>query len=84
MDSARQYVAEQMSTSDLVAVATVSSVLNVLTDFTADRTKVSSALNQLSYSDGTETPPPTAATAATAAAAPTPVAAGCHAEGHLG
>jgi len=69
VDSARQYVAEQMSTSDLVAVATVSSVLNVLTDFTADRAKVSGALNQLSYSDGTETPPPTAATAATDEAA---------------
>jgi VWFA-related protein len=46
VDSARKYVAEQMSTSDLVAVATVSSVLDVLTDFTADRDKVSAALNQ--------------------------------------
>jgi VWFA-related protein len=69
VDSARKYVAEQMSTSDLVAVATVSSILTVLTDFTADRDKVSAALNQLSYSDGTETPPPTAATAATDEAA---------------
>ncbi len=69
VDSARKYVAEQMSTSDLVAVATVSSILTVLTDFTADRDKVSAALNQLSYSDGTETPPPSAATAATDEAA---------------
>jgi len=65
VDSARKYVATEMSSSDLVAVATVSTVLNVLTDFTADHDKVTAALNQLSYSDGTETPPPSAATAAT-------------------
>ncbi len=65
VDSARKYVAEQMSTSDLVAVATVSSVLDVLTDFTADLTQVSAALDRLSYSDGTETPPPSAETVAT-------------------
>lgn len=69
VDSARKYVATEMSTSDLVAVATVSTVLNVLTDFTANRDTVSAALNQLSYSDGTETPPPSAATAATDEAA---------------
>lgn len=65
VDSAREYVATQMSASDLVAVATVSTMLNVLTDFTADRVKVSAALNELSYSEGTETPPPSAQTAAT-------------------
>ena len=65
VDSARDYVAKQMSASDLVAVATVSTMLNVLTDFTADRAKVSAALIELSYSEGTETPPPSAQTAAT-------------------
>jgi VWFA-related protein len=69
VDSAREYVTTEMSTADLVAVATVSTVLNVLTDFTADPAQVTAALNQLAYSDGTETPPPTAATAATDEAA---------------
>ncbi|MEO6221933.1 MAG: VWA domain-containing protein [Vicinamibacterales bacterium] len=69
VDSARKYVSTEMSSADLVAVATVSTVLNVLTDFTGDTAKVTAALNQLAYSDGTETPPPTAATAATDEAA---------------
>lgn len=65
VDSARKYVSTEMSSADLVAVATVSTVLNVLTDFTGDPARVTSALNQLAYSDGTETPPPSATTAAT-------------------
>jgi VWFA-related protein len=69
VDSARKYVATEMSSADLIAVATVSTLLNVLTDFTGDRDKVSAALNQLAYSDGTETPPATAQTAATDEAA---------------
>lgn len=73
VDSAREFVAKDMTTADLVAVATVSSVLNVLRDFTADRALVTEALNLLAYSDGTDVPPPSASTAATddAAAAAT-------------
>ena len=65
VDSATKYVDDTMSPSDMVAVATVSSQLDVLTDFTADRAKVRSALGVLGYTEGTATPPPTADTAAT-------------------
>jgi VWFA-related protein len=65
VDSANTYVRQQMSPADLVAVATVSSSLDVLTDFTADREKVSLVLAQLAYTDGTSTVAPTPSTAAT-------------------
>jgi VWFA-related protein len=65
VDSATKYVNEKMSPADMVAVATVSSMLDVLTDFTADRTKVSAALAALGYKEGTATPPPSADTVAT-------------------
>lgn len=73
VDSARTWVSKEMSTADMVAVATVSSLLSVLQDFTAEAPLVTNALNQLAWSDGTETPPPSASTAATddAAAAAT-------------
>jgi VWFA-related protein len=73
VDSARKYVDEQMSAADLVAVATIGSTLNVLTDFTADRMKVALALGTLAYTDGTATEAPAASTTAAdeeAAAAP--------------
>jgi VWFA-related protein len=65
VDSAKKYVDEQMSTADLVAVATVGSMLDVLTDFTADRAAVGTALGTLAYTEGTATEPPAASTAAT-------------------
>ena len=65
VESAHAYVAEQMSPSDLIAVATVSSILNVITDFTADRDQVTAALNTLAWTDGTELPPVDESTAAT-------------------
>jgi VWFA-related protein len=65
VDSARKYVNEQMSSADLVAVATIGSTLNVLTDFTGDRAKVATVLGTLAFTDGTATEAPTAATAAT-------------------
>src|SRR5262245_9630318 len=65
VDSANKYVEEKMSPADLVAVATVGSTLSVLTDFTADRTKVASALNTIAYTDGTSTATADASTAAT-------------------
>ena len=65
VDSATKYVNEKMATADMVAVATVSSQLDVLADFTADRTKVAGALAALGYKEGTATAPPTADTAAT-------------------
>jgi VWFA-related protein len=69
VDSANKFVAEQMSPADLVAVATVSTALDVLTDFSGDRTKVAASLAQLAYTEGTATPPPDASTAATDEAA---------------
>lgn len=69
IDSANTFVSEQMSPADLVAVATVSTALDVLADFTGDRTKVAATLAQLAYTEGTATPPPDASTAATDEAA---------------
>ncbi len=65
VDSARKYVDEQMSTADLVAVATIGSTLSVLTDFTGDRAAVSQALGKLAYTDGTATETASASTVAT-------------------
>ena len=65
LDSANKYVSEQMSPSDLIAVATVSTTLNILNDFTGDRAVVAASLSKLGYTEGTATPPPDAATAAT-------------------
>jgi len=65
IDSANKYVSEQMSPSDLIAVATVSTTLNILNDFTGDRAVVAATLATLGYTEGTATPPPDAATAAT-------------------
>src|SRR6185503_20532504 len=64
VDSARKYVSDQMSVADLVAVATVSTTLDVLTDFTGDRASVDNALAKLAYIEGTATPPPDTSTAA--------------------
>ena len=69
VDSAQKYVSEKMSNADMVSVVTVSSSLNVLTDFTADRGKVAKALTTLGYADGTAVAPPDASTAATDEAA---------------
>jgi VWFA-related protein len=69
VDSAKNYVDQKMSSADLVAVATVGSTLTVLTDFTADRTKVDTALATLAFTDGTSTEAPVASTAATDEAA---------------
>jgi VWFA-related protein len=76
VDSANTFVKEQMSPADMIAVATVSSQLDVLTDFTGDRGIVAATLAQLSYTEGTATAPPDGSTAATdeAAAAATEVA----------
>jgi len=53
VDSALKWVNEQMSPSDLVAVASIGSSLRVLTDFTSDKTKVRSTLMAFSASEGT-------------------------------
>jgi VWFA-related protein len=65
VDAASTYVQKTMTPADLVAVATISTRLDVLTDFSGDKTKVGAALAVLGYKEGTATPPPTASTAAT-------------------
>jgi len=69
VDSGKKYVEEQMTPADLVAVATVGTTLDVLIDFTGDREKVTAALNQLGYTEGTAVPPPDASTMGTDEAA---------------
>ena len=69
VDSAVEYVNGQMDASDLVAVVTIGSTLEVLADFTGDRESVRAALDALAYTDGTATPPPSASTAETDEAA---------------
>jgi VWFA-related protein len=69
VDSARKYVDDKMTPADLIAIATVGSTLTVLTDFTADRAKVTNALATLAYTEGTSTEAPAASTAATDEAA---------------
>jgi VWFA-related protein len=69
VDAARKYVREQMTAADLVAVATVSSTLDVLTDFTAEPERVDQALGILAFTDGLATKAPAASTLATEEAA---------------
>jgi VWFA-related protein len=65
VDSATKFVDKQMTPADMVAVATISTQLDVMNDFTSDKTKVGGSLAKLGYKEGTATPPPTADTVAT-------------------
>jgi VWFA-related protein len=65
VDSAAKYAEERMAEADLVAVVTIGSTLNVLTDFTGEREQVLGALQTVAYSDGTSVPPVSAVTVAT-------------------
>jgi VWFA-related protein len=65
VDAASKYVDTKMTPADMVAVATISTRLDVLSDFSADRTRAATALAKLGYTEGTATPPPTASTVAT-------------------
>ncbi len=69
VDSARKFVKDQMNAADLVAVATVASTLDVLTDFSGERERVDAALGRLAYSEGTATEAAAASTSATEEAA---------------
>ena len=52
-DEAIKWVDEKMSPSDLVAVATIGSSLQILSDFTSDKEQVSAVLRSFSAADGT-------------------------------
>jgi VWFA-related protein len=64
-DSAIKWVNEQMTSADLVAVASIGSSLQVLTDFTSDKEQVQSALQTFSGANGTAFASVDASTAAT-------------------
>ena len=52
-DSAVKWAREKMSSSDLVAVAAISSTLQILLDFTNDKQKVTSTLENFAAANGT-------------------------------
>ena len=52
VDSAQKWVDENMTPADLVAVATIGSSLQILTDFTSSKEQVTSALRAFSAADG--------------------------------
>ncbi len=65
IDSATAYVDDRMSPSDLVAIVTIGTTLDVLSDFSSEKEVVRTALQHLAYTDGTATPTVTASTAST-------------------
>jgi VWFA-related protein len=69
VEDARDWVSEKMTGADLVALITIGTRLNVLTDFTSSREDALAALQSLAYNEGTEVDPQSVATAATEAEA---------------
>jgi VWFA-related protein len=63
--AAVDYVDKQMADADLVALATIDTTLNVVSDFTGDRQQVKAALSQLASIDAVAFETPAAETAAT-------------------
>jgi VWFA-related protein len=71
IDGASRWVDDHMMAADLVAVATIGSRLQVLTDFTSSRERVRAALSSLSAANGTAFADVDASTMATDEAAQT-------------
>ena len=69
VEDARDWVGSKMTGADLVAIITIGSRLNVLTDFTSSKEDALGALQALAYNEGTEVDPQAVATAATEAEA---------------
>ena len=69
VEDAREWVETKMTGADLVAIITIGSRLNVLTDFTSVKEDALGALQALAYNEGTEVDPAAVATAATEAEA---------------
>ena len=67
VEDSREWVGEKMTTADLIAIITIGSRLNVLTDFTSSKEDALAALQTLAYNEGTEVNPEAIATAATEA-----------------
>lgn len=68
VESGMEFVNNQMTPADVVAVITIGTRLNVLTDFTASKEDLLAALQSLAYSDGTDVTLETVTTAADDAA----------------
>jgi VWFA-related protein len=67
VEDSRDWVGEKMTGADLVAIITIGSRLNVLTDFTSSKEEALAALQALAYNEGTEVNPEAIATAASEA-----------------
>jgi VWFA-related protein len=67
VEDSREWVGEKMTGADLVAIITIGSRLNVLTDFTSSKEDALAALQALAYNEGTEVNPEAIATAASEA-----------------
>ena len=67
VEDSRNWVGEKMTGADLVAIITIGSRLNVLTDFTSSKEEALAAMQTLAYNEGTEVNPEAIATAATEA-----------------
>ena len=67
VEDSRDWVGEKMTGADLVAIITIGTRLNVLTDFTSSKEEALAALQTLAYNEGTEVNPEAIATAATEA-----------------
>jgi VWFA-related protein len=65
VDSAQKWVDGNMTSADLVAIATISSSLQVLTDFTSNKDDVTAVLRAFSATDGTAFADVDASTAST-------------------
>jgi VWFA-related protein len=63
-DAAIKWGQERMSAADLVAVASIGSTLQILTDFTNDRDRIVATLKAFAVTDGTATPDVDASTMA--------------------
>jgi len=68
-DEAIKWVDEKMTSADLVAVATIGSSLQILSDFTSDKAQVHAVLQSFSAADGTAFAAVDASTQATSEAA---------------
>ncbi len=71
VDGALKWVDQQMTPADLVAVTTINTSLQVLTDFTSSKDRVRAVLSGLSSTEGTAFAAVDASTSATDAAAQT-------------
>jgi VWFA-related protein len=67
VEDSRKWVSESMTGADLVAIITIGTRLNVLTDFTSSKEEALAAIQTLAYNEGTEVNPEAIATAATEA-----------------